>query len=90
MFAFVRSENERLAKQSGERQTTVAAEQPSYDAGDPVRAVTERHERRWPPRFQDSSTSVTLHRFGTDPAYENWRFELLGLGRFRGASSDFG
>ena len=26
-----------------------------------------------------TSTSVSLHRFGTDPDYENWRSKLLGL-----------
>ena len=29
----------------------------------------------------DTSTSVPLHRFGTDPDYENWRLRLLGLNK---------
>lgn len=29
-----------------------------------------------------TSMSVSLHRFGTDPDYENWRTDLLGLKKF--------
>ncbi len=81
MFAFVRSENERLAKQSGERPTasppqvdTVTARVPGSE-NSPDDTNVRGH-----PGFK-SSTSVTLHRFGTNLAYESWRFELLGLGK---------
>ena len=82
MFAFVRSENERLAKQPA------SGRPPSRPASDPV-TTREPKPANSPddtnvkghPGF-NTATSVTLHRFGTNPAYESWRMELLGLGKF--------
>jgi CxxC motif-containing protein (DUF1111 family) len=80
MFAFVRSENERLAKQAGGRQTSSSTRSAAVPtraetpANRPASATVEGH-----PGFK-TATSITLHHFGTNPAYGNWRSELLGLG----------
>jgi CxxC motif-containing protein (DUF1111 family) len=82
MFDFVRSENERLADQAGQRPSAQS------NRSDPVTTTREPQPTDSPddtnlkghPGF-NSSSSVTLHRFGANPAYEGWRFELLGLGK---------
>jgi CxxC motif-containing protein (DUF1111 family) len=81
MLAFVRGENARLTKQSGERKsappssTQPAAGSVPKDAQPPTDTKEVNHPEL------EVSTSVTLHRFGTDSAYEQWRANLLG---FRG------
>ena len=81
MFAFVRAENDRLAKQAGQRPTTApprndpVTTREVQPADSPDDTTVRGH-----PGF-NSSTSVTLHRFGTNSAYESWRLELLGLGK---------
>jgi CxxC motif-containing protein (DUF1111 family) len=81
MFAFVRAENERLAEQSGQRPAAAPPRNDPVTAGEPQPADSPDDATvKGHPGF-NSSTSVTLHRFGTNPAYEGWRFELLGLGK---------
>jgi CxxC motif-containing protein (DUF1111 family) len=81
MFDFVRSENQRLAAQAGQRPTASSPRTDEVATREPQPAdPTDDTNVKGHPGF-NSSTSVTLHRFGTNPAYENWRFELLGLGK---------
>ena len=81
MFAFVRAENERLAKRSGERPTSLPPGSDRVTTRAPQLASSRDDTNVEGHPGLISSTSVTLHRFGTDPAYESWRSELLGLGK---------
>ena len=81
MFAFVRSENERLAEQAGQRPTASPSRSDPVTTRKPQSAEALDDTNVKSHRGFNSSTSVTLHRFGTDPAYENWRLALLRLKR---------
>ena len=83
MFDFVRSENERLAERAGQRPSAQSPQTDPSDRREPQPADTpdDFYECEEATLASNSASSVTLHRFGTNPAYEGWRFELLGLGK---------
>jgi len=81
MIAFVQSENARLAKQVGATTRTKSAptERVALGNTEPAKRSTAAPQVDHP--GLKSAASATLHRFGTDPAYDDWRKGVLRLGR---------